>query len=296
MSIFPRTEVGGRSLSRMIAGTNWMLGYSHCTRSKDAQIQETHSDYKSIADILEVFFRNGVDTVMGPMCNAPHLCDAIREAEDRTGVGAIRISTPGFKITTETPGQGLDMDNVREVLDREAEIGSDFCMPHTSTTDRLLDRCARKIRFMDQICAGIRERGMIPGLSTHSPESIVFADESGLDVETYISIYNTLGYLMHLEVDWTTKVIHQAERPVMTIKPLAAGQLRPLQGLAFVWSTLRDIDMVTIGTMTPREAEEVIEMSLSLLEHRESKVELQETRSKETVKMTPGFLPKKLKK
>jgi hypothetical protein len=129
----------------------------------------------------------------------------------------------------------------------------------------------------------IRERGMLPGFASHMPESIVYADESGLDVETYISIYNAAGFLMHLEVDWVHRVIRNAKHPVMTIKPLAAGRLLPLVGLAFSWATIRDIDMVTVGTSTPDEAREVIEISRSILEQRTDRVELQATRSKQTV-------------
>jgi hypothetical protein len=130
----------------------------------------------------------------------------------------------------------------------------------------------------------IRERNMVPGLSTHMPETIVYADESGIDVETYIALYNAMGFLMQLEVDWVARIIQDAKKPVMTIKPMAAGQLRPFQGLAFAWSTLRDQDMVTVGTMSPREAEEVIQISLNVLAKRESRLALQETRSKVTVK------------
>jgi hypothetical protein len=42
--------------------------------------------------------------------------------------------------------------------------------------------------------------------------------------------------------------------------------------------------MVTVGTMSPAEAAEVIELSLSILDRRESSVRLQETRSKRSVK------------
>jgi hypothetical protein len=66
----------------------------------------------------------------------------------------------------------------------------------------------------------------------------------------------------------------------MTIKPLAAGRLLPVVGLAFVWNTIRDQDMVTIGTTTPDEAREVIELSLDLLNRRLPDNELQMTRSK----------------
>lgn len=91
----------------------------------------------------------------------------------------------------------------------------------------------------------IRERGMIPGLSTHMPEAVILADKTGADVETYIQLYNPIGFLMLVEVDWIMRVIRNVKKPVMTIKPLAAGKLLPPVELAFVWSTLRDQDMVT---------------------------------------------------
>jgi hypothetical protein len=156
-------------------------------------------------------------------------------------------------------------------------------MPHTTSTDQLVDQRLRRIKNMDVYCRMIRQHGMVPGLSTHMPESIVYADESGLDVATYISIYNAAGFLMHLEVDWIHRLIWKAKRPVITIKPMAAGRLLPLVGLGFVWATLRDCDMVTVGTMTPDEAKEVIEISLSILERRADNVTLQKTRSKESV-------------
>ena len=37
--LFPRTTVEGVSLSRMIIGTNWMLGWSHTSPAADHQIK-----------------------------------------------------------------------------------------------------------------------------------------------------------------------------------------------------------------------------------------------------------------
>jgi hypothetical protein len=54
-------------------------------------------------------------------------------------------------------------------------------------------------------------------------------------------------------------------------------------GLAFVWNTIRDEDMVTVGTTTPDEAREVIDLSLDLLNRRLPKNELQKTRSKKSL-------------
>jgi hypothetical protein len=291
--VFPRTIIGGVSVSRMIIGTNWFLGFSHNTAAKDAYLRRTQ-DAKKIADILEVFLNAGVDTLMG---NGPLIQAAIAEAQQRTGKKVIIVSTPGFAVSPAVPGHpmvspkspvpadwGLDADGVARCLDAEARSGATICMPHQGTTDTLLDRATHTIRFMDVITRMIRERGMIPGLSTHMPEAIVYADETNLDVETYISIYNLMGFLMTVEVDWTSRIIHQARKPVICIKPMAAGHVRPFQAFAFVWNTIRDCDCVTVGTMSPDEARECIELSLSFLERRQTDLTLQETRSKSSVK------------
>ena len=89
---------------------------------------------------------------------------------------------------------------------------------------------------------------------------------------------------MQVEADWVMRIIREAKKPVMTIKPLAAGRILPVVGLAFVWNTIRDQDMVTIGTTTPEEAREVIELSLDLLNRRLPENQLQETRSKKSLR------------
>jgi hypothetical protein len=88
-----------------------------------------------------------------------------------------------------------------------------------------------------------------------------------------------------VEADWVMRIIQNARKPVMTIKPLAAGRLLPVVGLAFVWNTIRDIDMVTIGTTTPDEAREVIEISQDLLSKRIPDNPLQTTRSKKSLEL-----------
>lgn len=194
---FPRTEVEGISLPRMLMGTNWFMGFCHQTGAKSKFVNE-YQNSKRVADTL-------------------------------------------------------------------------------------IDRRERKIHNMDVYCRMIRERGMIPGLSTHTPEAIIYADETDLDVATYIQIYNAAGFLMQVEIDWIHHVIHNARKPVIVIKPMAAGRLQPLVGMSFVWATIREQDMVCVGTMTPDEARELIELSLSQLDRRPSASQLQRTRSKDSI-------------
>jgi len=59
MEKFQRTTIAGLSVSRMIIGTNWFLGYSHTSKGKDLFIQNEIKDRKKIADIIEVFLSKG---------------------------------------------------------------------------------------------------------------------------------------------------------------------------------------------------------------------------------------------
>jgi len=282
ITAFPRTTIGGISASRMIIGTNWFLGYTHSTSAQSRAMARLVTNPHSIAEIIATFLVNGVDTIM---CPHTQTCipEAIAEAEQRTGIKAIVISTPSFTTNARTPVDGFDLGECARILDAEVAKGVSICMPHTSTTDVMVDKCTREIRQFDVLCRMIRERGMLPGLSTHIPESVVYADESGLDVETYIQIFNSMGFLMQIEVDWVAHIIRNAKKPVMTIKPMAAGQLRPFQALTFSWNAIRDCDMVTVGTMSSEEAQELVDLSLDILSRRPVALELQQTRSKSTV-------------
>ena len=272
-SKFPRTTVGGVSLSRLIVGTNWFLGYSHTSSAKDRFIT-SYQTRKNIADILVACFERGVDTMMGPAHTILH--EAMQDAEQRTGHKGVLILTPGFNPLPDAKAS----EGPEAAFDTCKKLGATFCMPHTGTTDRLIDKMDGTIRNIETYSKMIRERGMIPGLSTHMPEAVVFADNNNYDIETYIQLYNAIGFLMQIEVDWVMRLIKNAKKPVMTIKPLAAGRLLPPVGLAFAWATIRDQDMVTVGTTTVDEAKECIELSMDFLSNRLPSNTLQTTRSK----------------
>ncbi|MGA2381779.1 MAG: hypothetical protein ABSG85_20975, partial [Spirochaetia bacterium] len=102
----------------------------------------------------------------------------------------------------------------------------------------------------------------------HMPELVVFSDLNRYDVETYIQIYNCAGFLMQVEIKYVHSIIWSARKPVMTIKPMAAGRVSPFVGLTFAFATIRECDMVTVGCLTPQEAREDIEIGMAALERR----------------------------
>ena len=151
------------------------------------------------------------------------------------------------------------------MLDECLRLNATFCMPHQAVTDALLDRRAGIIRDLDTYTQLIRERGMVPGLSSHMPEAVVYADRQNADVETYIQIYNPIGFLCQVETDWVAKVINDTPKPIMCIKPLAAGRVLPTTGLSFVYNSIKPNDIVCIGTLSTYEAEDDIRISREIL-------------------------------
>lgn len=275
MAGFPRTMVGGMSMPRLICGSNWLFGYSHTSAAKDRFIRELFDTPAKVASVVEVFARAGCNAFMSsPSRLASEALDIVQQ---RTGVPMIWVCTPSYL-------DPADPDTWKPAVDEAKSLGATFCFPHQCVTDPRVDRARNCLTDeLQEHLAYVRQAGMIPGLSTHMPEAIICADACGADVESYIQPYNAAGFLCQVETDWVQRVITNARKPVMTIKPLAAGRLLPPTGLAFVWNTIRDCDMVTIGTISPYEAEESIEISLGMLEKRGADVDLQTTRSKRSL-------------
>ncbi|TVQ19121.1 MAG: hypothetical protein EA382_16825 [Spirochaetaceae bacterium] len=261
---FPRTKIGELSVSRMIMGTNNIMGGSHRTKARDRHIKEINNNRKAVAEICESYLSYGVDTIIGCLVKSDFAMNGIRDAEQNTGK-KITVIELGVFDTADThqarTEAGLFMRSC-------AAAGIDICMPLHYVVEKLVNKAERRIDRIEDYLAMIREHGMTPGLSAHMPEIIEYADSNEYDVESYIQIYNASGFLMQMEVETVHRIIWDAKKPVLTIKPLAAGHLNPFVGLTFVWNSIRSQDMVAIGCMTPDEVHEVVEYSLAAIEHR----------------------------
>ena len=264
MQEFPRTTVGGVSLSRMLIGTNWLLGWSHTSASADAQIKRRYDSAQAFKPVLEAYLRHGVDSIMAPFGASPELMEAIRDTEQKMGREILLIDTPTLNVDDNPQARREAEQTVKE----SARRGAKFCLLHHSCAEQLVDKNKGVIRRLDDYTKMIRDAGMIPGLSAHMPELIVYSDANGYDVETYIQIFNCMGFLMQVEIETVASIIQNAKKPVMTIKSMAAGRCSPYVGLTFSWNAIREKDMVTVGAFSAQEAEEDIEISLAAIEHR----------------------------
>jgi hypothetical protein len=266
---FPRTMVGGVSLPRMLIGTNWMLGYSHTTPSADNMIRARFSCREAFEKVLEAYLEYGIDAIMGPFPPDSLLLEAARHIEDKTGKKIILIDTPIINVDDTAEGRA----EAASIIRRSAGSGAAFCLPHHSSVEQLVNKNKGEITRLPDYLDMIRQNGMIPGLSAHMPELIIYSDKNGYDVETYVQIYNCMGFLMQIEIEYILNTIWNAKKPVMTIKSMAAGRVSPFVGITFSYATLRERDMVTMGAHTPAEVHEDVEIAFAAIERRKPELE-----------------------
>jgi hypothetical protein len=269
MNQFPRTEVAGVSLPRMLIGSNWMFGWSHTGHAADLMIKDYHATTEATVGVLKAFLGYGIDAWMAPFSSIPDCGDKLKAVEDTLGKKLIIIDTPHVNVD-DTPAARKEAE---AVIKRSKELGSTFCMIHHSCCEQLVNKNKQTIERLPDYTDMIRQAGLIPGLSAHMPEIIQYSDLNNYDVQTYIQIFNCLGFLMQIEVESVIKIIHEAKKPVMTIKPMAAGRTTPYVGLTFNWNVIRPCDMITCGCLREDEVYEDVEISFAALEHRLPDVE-----------------------
>ena len=270
MDLFPRTQVENISLPRILIGSNWMLGYSHRTTSADSMIRERYSTKEAVSEVICAYLAYGIDAMMAPFVGddlQPNavVMDGIHMAEDKMGRKLILIDTPIVDVS-DTP-QAHDF--TAQKIETVRKNGADICLLHHSSVEQLVCKHTGTIDRLPEYTRMIRENGMIPGLSAHMPELVLYSDNHPeYDVQTYIQLYNCLGFLMQIEVEGVRRIIENAKKPVMTIKSMAAGRCTPYVGLTFSFATLRPQDMVTVGAFSAREVHEDVEIALAALERR----------------------------
>lgn len=262
--LFPRTTVGGVSMPRMIMGINWLLGWSHTGAAADAGIKEKYRKPEDFLPVFKAYLDRGVDAIMGPLSRNELGLSAVKYAEQKLGKKIIIIDTPSLNVD-DTPEARREAE---AAIKRSKESGATFSLVFHASAEALVNKNKQEIPRLPDYLYMIREQGLIPGLSAHMPELVTYSDANNYDVETYIQIFNCMGFLMQVEIESVARIIHNAKKPVMTIKPMAAGRCTPYVGLTFSWNAIRPCDMVTVGAGSALEVEEDVEISLAALEHR----------------------------
>ena len=203
-NLFPRTMVGGISLPRMLMGTNWLLGYSHTGPAADHMIKTRHSDPKNVAAVADAYMEYGIDAMMAPDFSGDGpLEQGLKLSEDKFGKKITRIVTPALNVDDTAEGRA----EAEKLVKKCADDGATFCLIHHMACEQLINKNRQTMDRLPDYLDMIRQHGMIPGLSAHMPEVVQYSDRNAYDVETYIQIYNCMGFLMQIEVEGVNSII-----------------------------------------------------------------------------------------
>ncbi len=267
MASFPTSRIGGYDISRLMIGSNSFHGFSHFSKARSDWLRRYFTPDRQV-EVLAAAARQGLNATIS-MQRADYAA-VLREVEAQTGVHIHWFATPG----------GTETSELKEGICEAAELGAEFCLPHTMWTDARLMPARGEIEEAEEVIEYIHAQGMRAGWSTHRPECVTVSDRAGYDVDVYVQIFNSQGFLCQVETDWVASVIRGAQKPVLCIKPLGAGRIMPPTAFGFVYSHIRPQDVVAVGCLSVEEAEENLSLVRNILEGQRAETELQSTRSK----------------
>lgn len=253
--MFPRVKLEGLSLSKIVCGTNQFVGISHefgFHRLRDPGLIHRSplstlyyalkfKDTRKVVEIMQYLaVEHGVNACISSPRQSIH--DAIKAVERETGEKYHWICSPSKRQTVK--GLAPDMN---AQIDWCAEHGVSVCMPHRSYTDNALDPVAGTIEGLPALTAKIRDLGMIPGLSTHAHQVPGIVERQGYDVKLIVQPVNKIGFEANTTVEAAVQAVKTTRVQVINIKPMAAGRIRPKEGIEFCLDAIKDNDLLAIG-------------------------------------------------
>ncbi len=246
--MIPKIKLENLEISRLVCGTNPFMGISHFTRAKDLFFREYFDTPAKIAEIMRYMLEEfGVNACISSPRDEMYA--AIQIVEKETGQKYYWICTPSRRLTAKS----VDA-NTQNQVQWCADHGVSVCMPHRDYTDHNITE-EGTIRGYPEIAAVIRDKGMIPGLSTHYHETISICDQQNYDASLITQPLNTVNFMANLEVNELVQKIQHTKRQILAIKPLAAGRVLPEVGLTYCLNVIKPNDFVAIGFGSIHEAD-----------------------------------------
>jgi hypothetical protein len=257
----PTLALGPYRLTRLIAGSNPISGYSHSTRNLSEHMTEyfTHERIVAFVERCERMGLNAWQTGHG--------------ATERIARALLTLRERGSKIhwfCLASEGEGRPP--LAEVVARKPIA----LVHHGGVTDRLF-RAGQAERVHDFVKKA-HDAGVLAGVSSHNPDHVAFIEEKGWENDFFMTcFYNVtrpaeeirsrLGTVplgepfLESDRELMSAVVRQVKRPCLVFKILAAGHLcwddaSVASAFDYAFSHIKRGDGVIVG-MYPRFTDEI---------------------------------------
>jgi len=257
----PEIALGKYRISRLVAGSNPLHGYSYMGPHADRHMK----DYFTVERIVEFYQqceREGITTLQ--FSPGEHIVEGLRKVRE--------LGSKMQFICLHS-----DRAKLAEIIDQTHPIA---IAHHGGATDKLFGQ-GKSQRVHDYV-KEVHDRGLLAGVSAHNPDCIKRAADEGWEVDFFMTCFYFLTRasvpgemekippLVTLEFVYPflkddpkvmTEVIRQVKQPCLGFKILGAGRLCSSQdtvkeAFQFAFANIKPIDGVIVG-MYPRFFDEI---------------------------------------
>ena len=239
-------QIGNRTVSRFILGTNPISGFSHQSVEMDQRMVDWYTPERIRALLVDAESL-GINTVIAR--TDMNVMRFMREYWDEGG------TMQWFAQTC--PPEGPPEVCIRRAIDG----GAAACHLHGGYMDHCLAN--GNLEQIPGLIEMIRSAGMAAGIAAHDPRVIEWAEEH-IDVDYYMCCYyNSMRRderpeHVHGAKEWfwpedretMTQLIQALSKPAIHYKILAAGRNDPREAFAYAAKSMRRGDAVCVGVYT----------------------------------------------
>lgn len=249
----PTIALGQHQISRLIVGSNPMLGYSYMGNHTDRQMKEYFTAERAV-EFLRDCKQAGITIHQGSS-----RYDYLHLLRDQD-----------FKM------KFICLHSEREEISQTIKNTNPIAMVHHGgVTDRMF--AAGKPGVVRDYVKAVKDKGLLAGVSAHNPDVIKQIADEDWDIDFFMTCF----YYLTRKVDYEklitlpvghysffkddpkvmTKVIRQVKQPCLAFKILGAGRLCTNEdtvrsAFQFAFENIKPIDGVIVG-MFPKYFDEV---------------------------------------
>lgn len=242
----PTIQLGELRVSRLIAGSNQISGFSHWSPERDREM----TDYFTVQNVKEYFRDCEANGITALVARCDYFIERVLSEYWREG-GRIKW------IAQTAPEMRDQMGNIRMAK----RAGASAVFIHGGDLDNLLSTGSQaEVRERLQL---IHSLGLPAGIAAHDPKHHLEAQELGLPLDFHlVCLYNLTGYRGRKGADLQERfepedraralaALRLLERPCIAYKVLAANRLTPDEALSDLKQALRPKDGILMGMFPP---------------------------------------------
>ena len=241
----PMINLGPHRISRLIVGSNPLLGYSYLGSHTDRQMKDYFTTENTVEFLLKCE-NAGINTHQGSS-----RMEYLAPLRDRgSKINFISLSSDRMKI--------------KEIVNTSSPIA---VVHHGGVTDRLFSEGDSMI--VHDYVKAVKDTGLLAGVSAHNPDVIKQIADKGWEVDFFMTCFYYLTRTINMEdpvttlptgsyvfykndPDTMTRVIRQVKQPCLAFKILGAGRLCSNQekvktAFQYAFSNIKPSDGVIVG-------------------------------------------------